>query len=681
MSDRPDFSVALAMYREEVADLLAGFEAAVVSLEEDPTDATLVDAAFRALHTIKGSGGMFDLKTLVGLTHAMESVFAAVRDRRVDLTRAVVDAALRAKDIIPELAAGEPPSPEAAAEAARLESAFAAMVPDAAPGKGAVLPPARNSDHGAGAHKGTYRVRFAPRKGFFALGANPIPVIEGLRGLGETLVLGVTDMVPTLEELDPEACYLRWDFVVAGVGDENSIHDVFLFVDDKADIDIREIDDNQAADVDIDYKRLGDMLVERGDVTRSELDAAVNARSYLGEALVSGVRESRAGADQLQSIKVRVDKLDRLVNLVGELVSFHAHLDSLAAARDDRELSSATEQLERLVREVRDLAMEIHMVPVATLFAGFRRLVRDLSEDLGKDLRLVLEGTETELDKNVIEALRDPLLHIIRNGADHGVEPEAQRLAAGKPRHGTIRMSAAYQGAHVVIDVADDGAGLDAKRIQRRAVAKGIVDESDNLSEQEIIDLIFAPGFSTAGEAGKVSGRGVGMDVVRRNIEQLNGTVRVSSAVGRGTNVRLRVPLTLAIVEGLLAEVGPERYLINLASIEECLDCRRLRVDGRRNIIDYRGEVLPFFDLRDYFAVDGPAPTDRQMVVVSTEEQRVGLMVDAVLDNFQSVVKSLGPMYKDVEGISGAVILGDGTAALMLDTDRLVRVKKVALRG
>jgi two-component system chemotaxis sensor kinase CheA len=353
--------------------------------------------------------------------------------------------------------------------------------------------------------------------------------------------------------------------------------------------------------------------------------------------------------------------------------------------------------MDGLIRELRDLSIDMHMVPVDTLFSGFKRLVRDLANDLDKQVRLEIEGSETELDKNVIDELKDPLLHIIRNSVDHGIESAAERERAGKPPKGTVRLSAYYAGANVIIEIADDGGGINAERVHRKAVERGVVDEGTELTEEEMLGLIFQPGFSTAEEATSVSGRGVGMDVVKQNIEKLNGAVRIRSTPGKGTVISIRIPLTLAIVEGLLARIGAGYYLINLSYIVECLDFQTVKRQSNQQMIDFRGEVLPYYDLRRFFgadarngdgagtAGDATAPGSAaapdahnvgggQLVVVALDNRRVGLVVDDIQDKYQTVIKSLSRVFERAEGVSGAIILGDGTPALMLDVDRLVKV-------
>ncbi|MFP4409480.1 MAG: chemotaxis protein CheA, partial [Spirochaetaceae bacterium] len=391
------------------------------------------------------------------------------------------------------------------------------------------------------------------------------------------------------------------------------------------------------------------------------------------------VRESRRRTIQTESqstIKVRTDRLDQLINLVGEFVSLQAALSLRAAISQDGEITGLSEQLDRLVSDLRDLSMELHMVPIELLFRPFRRLVRDTGEELGKEVDLTIEGAETELDKNLVDLLKDPLMHIVRNAIDHGIESAVEREAAGKSRRGEIRLTARYSGTFVTIEVADNGRGLNEERILAKARERGLIgSETERLSQEEIVSLIMQPGFSTAEEVSDLSGRGVGMDVVARNIEGLGGAVAVESQFGEGTRIRIRVPLTLAIVEGLLCKVGEGYYLVNLAYIEECVDTQSLSRAGGETF-EFRGRVLPLMDLRRFFGSDSNGSGSNgqgQVIVVSLEERRLGLVVDELLENFQSVIKPLGKLLQNTEGISGVVFLGDGTPALMLDVDSLVR--------
>ncbi len=715
----------LDTFREEARELLEQLEQHLMQLEEDPTDHDSIDGAFRALHTIKGSGNMFDLNALVGFTHIVEAVFVRVRDGKLPVTRELIDLSLQARDHISHLlteAESDAIDTETSERSRLLSTAFEAYLDEetlsssgaasgttgggdastaAAKGPGP-LSEKQSSDFGANAEhhaegECTYRIEFTPAADSFLTGANPLLIINELAELGTILKIGYCEAIPDLKEIEPEYCYLRWIVLLTTDQGENAVHDVFIFVEGTAEIKIDVIDEADPLMDESRYKRLGEILVERGEIDPQDLQSAVSSKNYLGEVLVKKgfvseeqvnsalkeqnfvreVRESRRTVETSTTIKVKVDKLDELVNLVGEFVTMHAGIAMVAERKNDQDFRAAAEQMEGLIRQVRDLSIELHMVPIEILFSGYRRLVRDLSEDLSKQVQLKLEGTETELDKNVIDSLKDPLLHIIRNSIDHGIETPEQRTKKGKDPTGTLRLSAYYSGANVVIQVVDDGAGMDVERIRQKGIERGVIDASDRYSEQDILQLIFAPGFSTNDQATNVSGRGVGMDVVRRNIESIGGSIRIETEKDIGTTLSIRIPLTLAIVDGLLSQIGDSLYLINLSYIVECLDLQDVRTAGNSgDMIDFRGEIVPFLDLRTYFGVNGASGVHPQVVVVAIEEKKIGLVVDDLLDKYQSVIKTLGKVYEQVEGISGAIILGDGKPALMLDIDRLVKVTR-----
>ena len=711
----------MGTFREEVGELLDRLESALIRLEETLDDPELIDEAFRSLHTIKGSGGMLGLHELVSFTHTVEAAFALVRDGHEQISESLIELGLQAKDQIADIMASPELDDETRSEGDRILAQLRAVYPalesarpphtgtsEATAGSPSIKPIGSadigraDGDH-AGTARGetTFRIQFAPKPRLFRVGANPILLLKELRELGETVIIGLMDRLPVLDELDPEACYLRWDILLTTEADENAVRDVFIFVEGEAEIFIEEIDSENLEESDIDYKRIGEILVSRGLVTPEEVQQAVNEKQYLGDVLVekglltneqidAALQEQqyvrrrretrqRAAAESQQSIKVDTEKLDALVNLVGEFVAEHATLSRISADLGDGRLTSVSERLEALIREVRDVAMDLHMVPVEMLFSTYRRLIRDLSRELGKEVHLELDGTDTEMDKNVIERLRDPMLHIIRNSLDHGIEQPEERVRAGKPREGTLRVAASYSGAHVLIRVSDDGAGINREAVWHKAVERGLLTGDEELEPHEIYDLICAPGFSTTETATNVSGRGVGLDVVRSSIEGLSGSIHIDSEEGSGTTINIRIPLTLAIVEGLLVRVSDQHYLVNLANVLECIDYSTVaRHSSDRQLIEYRGSLLPFFDLGAYFSTDCGATGDtseKQLVVVSSDGRTVGLLVDEVYDTFQSVIKSLGKMYENVPGVSGAVILGDGRLALMLDVDRLTRTE------
>lgn len=386
--------------------------------------------------------------------------------------------------------------------------------------------------------------------------------------------------------------------------------------------------------------------------------------------------ERMEGTGSGPSLRVASEKLDKLVDLVGELVTVQSSLTQLVSERIDPELTTVAEKVESLTWELRENTFSIRMVPIGTAYRRIKRLVRDLSRELNQKVELVTEGAETELDKSVIEKLTDPLMHLIRNSVDHGIETADVREKFGKPRSGTVKLSAINSGADVVLTVEDDGSGLDTEAIRRKALQRGLVSEDSELTESEINNLVFVPGFSTAGEVTSVSGRGVGLDVVKRSIEGMRGTVEVDSCPGQGTAFTIRLPLTLAIIEGLLLLVGKEKYIVPLSIVEECVFLTRAEETAGhgRNITKLRGEIVPYVKMREWFGADGQPPEIQQVVIVREQGRRLGILVDHVIGEHQTVIKSLGKVYRDVDGVSGATILGDGTVSLILDVPRIMRV-------
>ena len=536
----------------------------------------------------------------------------------------------------------------------------------------------------------TYRIRFAPHPPLFVNGTEPALLLDELRGLGECAVIALVDDVPLLENADPEACHLAWDILLATAVGLDAIKDVFVFVEDISDIEITDVSTDFVRDPDMPVPRLGEILLQRGDITTGDLHAALRGQSKVGEILVdSGVVSSAKVASALteqrsiaaqqttaqsDSVRVPSEKLDVLINLVGELVTNQARLSQIARDAGNMTLQAPVEEAERLTDELRDIVLTIRLMPIGATFSRFKRLVRDLSGDLHKQIELATEGAETEMDKTVLDRLGDPLVHLIRNCIDHGIESPDERSRSGKPAKGTITLTAAHQGANVVISVIDDGAGLNTAAILEKAKERGLVGDAV-LTESEIFALIFQPGFSTAKQVTDVSGRGVGMDVVKREVDLLRGSIDVHSEPGRGTRVDLSLPLTLAIIEGLLVHVAEDSYVIPLSAVEECMELTpdRFATTSARNLIQAQGAPVPLVRLREIFDLSGPRPSLEQAVVVNIAGVRIGLAVDQVVGNHQTVIKSLGNLYRRADCVSGATITGDGNVALILDLAGILR--------
>ncbi len=690
-----------SVFLEEAAELLSDLEDSLLELEESPDDKELVGSVFRAMHTIKGSGAMFGFDDVSSFTHEVETIFDKVREGVIPVSRDLIDLTLSARDqiraMLEESQGGEPADADMACDIverlrALLPGEQASCVQEAS---GDMSGDSGSVESGnMEPEEVTYRIRFRPARNIFSTGSQPVLLLDELRELGPCQIIAQTQDIPALDEIDPELCYIYWDIVLTTDKGLNAIKDVFIFVEDDSEILIEAVDNPaEAGREDSGHKKIGEILTERGDVCPDDVEKALGKQKRIGEILVEEkavspgqvksalaeqehvkkICEKRRSRHAVSSIRVASPKLDQLVNLVGELVTVQARLSQMAVTRNDSQLTLIAEDVERLTSELRDNTMSIRMLPIGTTFCKFRRLVRDLSQSLNKDIVMTTEGAETELDKTVIEKLNDPLVHLIRNAIDHGIESPDVREAAGKPRQGTVHLSAQHSGASVYIRISDDGAGIDPDVIRARAVEKGLISSDTMLTDKDAFGILFAPGFSTAKKVTDVSGRGVGMDVVRTNIESLRGTIDIESELGKGTTVTLKLPLTLAIIEGLLARIGEERYVLPLSSVEECIELTRedASSDHGRRLVNVRGEIVPYISVREQFAVPGEPPPIEQIVITEVDGHRIGVVVDEVIGEHQTVIKSMGRLYKDLKEISGATILGDGTVALIIDLANL----------
>lgn len=693
---------AIATYREEAGELLAELETSLLDLEETPDDNDLINRVFRAMHTIKGSGAMFGFDEIASFTHEVETVFDMVRNGQMTVTKRLLDLTLKSRDHISYLLnipAGEDVD---RSEGDEIIAGLRQLVPQLElPQKGSSEVPAIElpilSEEDL-ANESTWRIRFRPSQNILMCGTNPISLINELRTLGTSHVVAQFDEVPPLEDLVGENCYIYWDIILTTTRGEDAIKDVFIFVEDDCDIRIELIDSSGLIDREQGYKKLGDILVERGDLSPVEMQKVLLLQKRFGEILVEqgivtpekvqsalveqlhvkSVRKERSEAPQQEaaaSIRVPAERLDQLINLVGEMVTVQAHLTQVSFAGGDPTFIAISEEVERLTNELRDTALNIRMLPIGSTFSKFKRLVRDLSQELGKEIEMETFGADTELDKTVIEKLNDPLVHIIRNSIDHGIEMPEARRAAGKSSIGTVYLGAEHSGDSVLITIRDDGAGLDRDAIRAKAIDNGLISAAADISDREIYAQIFSPGFSTAAKVTSVSGRGVGMDVVKRGIEGLRGSIAVDSVRGSGTTITLKIPLTLAIIDSLLVKIGKDHFVLPLAAVEECVELTRedIKNSHGRNLANVRGAIIPYIPLRQHFCIADQRPDIEQIVIADIHGTKVGFVVDHVVGEHQTVIKSLGKLYRDVKGVSGATILGDGTVALILDMGVLLQ--------
>jgi len=662
----------------EAEDLLDQIEAIALEAGQQPADGEAVNRLFRAFHTIKGSGSMFGFDVVAGFTHHVETALDQVRAGTVPVTPPLIGLILAARDQIKRLLEDSAnDAPANSAESARIVAALNELVGATAATPGNPISSAPPVVPAAPAATTSWRIGFRPVPGIAASGLNPVLLLDELRGLGSCTVTARLDGVPALESLNAEECHLSWEIVLTTGRDVNAIKDVFIFVDGECELAIERIAERPLA-----VAPAGRAAACSTSGAIAAVDTPSRPALPLSPPLKSpegAPRESGAGRKpqtKESSVRVPSARLDRLVNLVGELVMNQSRLTQVASLIDQPDLNVPVEELERLIGEVRDTVLGIRMMPIGTTFARFKRLVHDLSGELAKEIDLVTSGEETELDKTVLDRLGDPLVHLIRNSIDHGIESPDARVLAGKPRRGSLRLTAAHIGSSVVITVQDDGRGLDAQTLRAKAIERKLIAPDAVLSQRELFNLILLPGFSTAKQVTSVSGRGVGMDVVKREIDALGGSLQIASEPGRGTTISATLPLTLAIIDGLLVEIGSDQFIIPMSTVQENVElvpAERGRHNGR-NAVAIRGELVPYVYLRETFAIGGAEPELEKIVIVRHGADRVGLVVDRVLGSHQTVIQSLGRFYRDIEVLSGATIMGDGRVALILDLAGLIRV-------
>jgi two-component system chemotaxis sensor kinase CheA len=682
---------ALQTFIVEARELLQAMEESLLQLESEPGDDDAIGAIFRAAHTIKGSAGLFGLDPIVSFTHIVEDVLDRLRDGSVKVDAGLIAVLLKSGDHMLELIdvvasqGAQLQAPALAREAELRMTLQAYQAPSMAGNEVAqMLPDTDAASEETAAVLWHISLRFAAD--VFRNGMDPLSFLRFLNTLGEIVaVQTLTDNLPTVEAWDAESCYLGFEIDLHSSASHAAINEVFDFVREDCQIEITQTASDPDADVQhtsgMDLVTQGPAPMEQGTtmVTMGELLADQRSEPRVPAPLandkqLSSDRQADNKGKDGRYVRVNADKLDELINLVGELVIASAGATLLARTCDNDPLQESTSTVSGLVEEILDGALRLRMIPIGDTFNRFRRVVRDVSQELGKDIDLIISGAETELDKTVVEKIGDPLMHLLRNAMDHGIESATARLAAGKPAKGHLHLNAYHDSGSIVLEIADDGAGLNRDRILEKAQERGLIAPGASLTDQEIYNLIFEPGFSTAQAVTNLSGRGVGMDVVKRNITLLRGTVDLDSKPGQGTVIRIRLPLTLAIINGFLVGIGQSTYVIPLDMVQECIELSEddRQVSREQGYLDLRGEVLPLVYLRDHFQHEGPAARRQNVVVVRYAEHKAGLVVDDLLGEFQTVIKPLGKLFGALRGISGSTILGSGAVALILDIPALL---------
>ncbi|MFG6489194.1 chemotaxis protein CheA [Roseateles sp. BYS78W] len=709
MSTDADFiAEALPAFLSEAEEQIEGLEALLLQLEDEPDDAELLNALFRCAHTVKGSAGLFGLDDIVGFTHHVETLLQRLREGQVVLTPALSTLLLRCNDQIRALVAeaGGLPADAVAADqrnglVAELQAAAGISAPVCEAAPPAPARAATSTQH-------PWHVSIAFGRDVFRNGMDPLAVLNYVRGLGDVPHM-ICDVggVPALDELDPESCHLAFIFSLVSEASREQIEDAFSFVREDCQLHVLNPGATAAQFADMidampGNPRLGEILVAAGAVSPAQLQQglrsqqatdAVGAPALPGQLLTEQTglapqvvdaalrkqREQRrsdttapaaAGGEDQRFIRVQAHRLDAVINLLGELVIAGAGAELLARQTQQRQLIEANGQISHLIEEIRNSTLQLRMVPIGETFARFRRVVRDTAAELGKSVQLEIIGGDTELDKSVVERIADPLMHLVRNGLDHGVETPAQREAAGKPPQGRLTLSAHHEAGSIVIRIDDDGRGIQRRKVLERAWERGLLERGTVPDDNAILQLIFEPGFSTAEAVTNLSGRGVGMDVVRSNIEALRGSVLLDSVEGQGSTIEIRLPLTLAIIDGFLIGVGTSRFIFPLDAVVEVIEGRagEAVLDPRgRGVVELRGQVLPVVSLRTLYAIDGPQAVRGSIVVLKAGHSRFGVLVDALLGQHQTVIKPLGRLFRSLRGMAGSSILGNGEVALIFD--------------
>jgi two-component system, chemotaxis family, sensor kinase CheA len=656
-----------AKFLEEATDLIIDLEKALLLLEAHASDDNLIGEVFRVMHSLKGTGAMFGFEKISALTHNLENIYDLIRASNVPVSEEILTVTLSSVDCIKSLLKKNE----------KLNSAELAKYNDLLKRASALFENVKGSTRSVSAETGsaleegfaTYLISFKPSENIFRNGTNPLYLLDEFFSMGNCKVIAHDD-VPSLDDLDPAQCYCSWHIVIATKESQEAIRQVFMFVEDDSIIDIEKLAGNDLlADTNFinAVEKAGDELTT--DSLREIVDR-IHADSETSDSTIT----HRVLENQISSIRVSSEKLDNLMNMVSELITEQARLSLLAEQHHIPEFVSVAEKIEKISRQIRNNAFSICLIPFETLFTRFRRLVRDLSIELGKEINLVTEDEQTEIDKTIIESLTDPLLHIIRNSIDHGIETPVERLGKGKAPQGRIRLKAFYSGNHIHIRIEDDGRGIDPEKIKEKAIENGLLEPGAMLSNDEALQIIFLPGFSTASEVTEVSGRGVGMDVVKKKISEIRGDIEITSTVNKGTQITLKLPLTLSIIDGLLVKVDNTSFVVPLSSLDRCYEITQDTILSSFNSsTQIDGEQMPFFDLRREFDIPGDCPSHRQLLAVRYDHVRVGLIVDSIVGEYQAVLKPLGQLYKRVEILSGATILGDGTIALIVDTNKIIK--------
>ena len=683
-----------ATYIQEANELLENLESSLLSLEDNPNDTSNIEQVFRVMHTLKGNSSMFGLSKIAEFVHDLETIYDKIRQGEMELTKEILNTTLASFDHLNLIIVDSDLEDEKNKENhVALIHKIHGFIQGTTLSQAIVVPSEKAETTTSSVIPDnilrTYYVHFEPKTEFFLDGSNPLILVAELCQLGKHLVVPHFHKVTSIDDFNPTSCITFWEIYIESGGAKDKIDEVFVFAESNAKIEVVELTSsdlitNKEFAEKVQEIKFKDQLIDRellfelasrlgkSIVPDLPMLPAIDANELIAES--KNTQKSETKEKVISSIRVSSDKLDELMNLVSELVTTQASLTLYNQKNETPELEIISENIEKLSRRLRDIAFGMTLVPINNMFSRFQRLVRDVSMSLNKEVQFVTEGGETELDKSIIETLTDPLMHIIRNSLDHGLELPENREALDKPRKGTVKLKAFYSGVFVYVQIIDDGKGIDVDVIREKAISKGFMKPDDVLSEKEIFDFIFYPGFSTAAVVTDISGRGVGMDVVKRNISELKGSIIVDSKVNIGTTLTIKLPLSLSIIDGLLVEVANVFYIIPLSVVDKCYEVENKEMIGNFNqLLVLDNQQIPFINIHKEFGYDEISDDESsQIIVVSDSDRRVGISVDCIIGEYQAVVKPIGKYYRNQDFISGATILGDGSIALVMDTHKII---------
>lgn len=665
----------VGVFVEEANELIDQLEASLLILESTPSDAQALDSVFRVMHTLKGNAKMFGFERMGDLTHQLENIYDKIRSTHDSVNHEVLSITLSVVDHLRNIL--NDPSLETECNQLRQEELEKIIVGISmgepangqAQANGTVLQSISDEQVVS-----TYYISFYPEAEMMLNGTNPVFILEDITALGKAKVNAHKKDIPEIEKLDPTRCYTYWEVYLVTDKCIKEIEEVFLFVQDSAKINICKVAEEDLLRNEAFIKKIEEDRQKQVLVNIDELQKYVNhLLNIIRDKNVGESLRKESAEQKISSLRVSSDKIDDLMNLVSELVTTQARLSNISEENSLPGLSAVAETVQKLSRQLRDNVFSISLVPVNQLFARFQRMVRDLSHELGKNVDFTVEGGDTELDKTLIETLYDPIMHILRNCLDHGIEAREERLKNGKPETGKITLKALYSGAHVIIKISDDGAGLNYVKIREKAIEKGLLSADEPVNEKLLANYLFTAGFSTANKVTDVSGRGVGMDIVKKKIEEIRGVAQIESTHGAGTSITIRLPLTLSIIDGLQVKVDDTSYIIQVSSIHKIkvVDTEHIR-DCYNDLIVIDGEQIQIVNIRKEFNYDDYQEVKVHVVIVEFEGTKIGIVADEIVGQLQAVIKPLGKMYGEQEYISGASILGDGSVALILDINKLI---------